>query len=329
MASTSGPLDGRGKASMGKDAGSQVEAVRRFNRFYTSRIGILAGGPGGGGFSLPEARLLFEIAHWSGAPPGPAASDLARALDLDAGYVSRLLKALERRGVLSRRVAERDARRALLALTAIGRRAFAALEAEARRSVSGLLEPLDDAARAELVASMRTIEALLQSGAAVGGAAVELRAPRPGDAGWVVSRHGAIYAREFGWNVEFEALVAEIVARVVRRFDPAREAWWIAERAGRPVGSVCLVRKSARVAQLRLLFVDPAARGAGVGRILVDACTGFARAHGYRRIELWTHANLEAARHIYATAGYRLLDATPYRAFGCDLVSENWALDLG
>lgn len=306
----------------------RIEAVRRFNRFYTRRIGVLGAGLDGGAFSLPEARLMFEIVHWSGAAPGPAASDLARTLELDAGYVSRLLRGLERRGMLSRGKADHDARRHVLRASAAGRRAFAAQEAAARRSVSAMLAPLDEPARADLVEAMGRIESLLDASPAAGAAPLVLRGPRPGDPGWVVSRHGAIYAREFGWNIEFEALVADIVARVVRRFDPAREGWWIAERDGRPVGSVCLVRKSARVAQLRLLFVDAAARGAGVGRVLVDTCTAFARAHGYRRIELWTHANLEAARRIYASAGYRMQDAEPYRAFGCDLVSENWALDL-
>lgn len=306
----------------------RIEAMRRFNRFYTRRIGVLGAGLDGGPFSLPEARVLYEVAHWhDGEGDGPAASELAGLLDLDAGYLSRLLRALERRGMVRRTRAAADGRRSLVGMTPAGRRSFAAQEAAARQSVAALLEPLAEPARAALCEAMAVIEAALGGAAPARGAFV-LRPPRPGDYGWVVSRHGAIYAREFGWNSDFEALVAGIVGGVVERFDPAHEGWWIAERDGRPAGSVCLVRKSARVAQLRLLFVEAEARGSGLGRALVDACIGFAREHGYRRIELWTHANLEAARRIYAETGFVLTGSEPSRAFGCDLVSENWALDL-
>lgn len=305
------------------DLDERVAAVRRFNRFYTQRIGVLPEGYLGSPFSLTEARVLYELAQRE----APTAGELAADLGLDPGYMSRILQRFQKRGLIDRRRSEADGRRGVLSLTEEGWRAFEPLAARSRQQVGEMLGGLSPLEQERLVEAMRTIEGLL-------GSRPEprvpflLRPPRPGDLGWVVHRHGTLYAQEYGWNEEFEALVAGIVAQFVREHDPNRERCWIAEREGQAVGSVFLVRKSEAVAQLRLLLVEPEARGLGIGGYLVDECVRFARAVGYRRITLWTQSVLTAARRIYQRAGFRLVQAEPHHSFGCDLVGETWEMDL-
>ena len=298
-----------------------VEAVRRFNRFYTRRIGVLGEGLLGSEFSLAEARLIYELAQGEHA----SATALGASLGLDLGYLSRLLQGLRRRGVVGAKRAPQDARQTLLSLTAKGRKAFGALDARSRREMSGMLAPLPAPDRDRLVGAMQTVESLL--GAPKKGE-IALRAHRPGDLGWVVHRHGVLYAREYGWDERFEALVAGIVAQFVARFDPVRERCWIAERGGEILGSVFVVEHSRTVAKLRLLLVEPQARGLGLGRRLVEACIAFARAKGYRKLVLWTQANLAAARAIYRKAGLRLVKTERHASFGHPLVGETWELRL-
>ena len=301
----------------------RVAAVRRFNRFYTRQIGVLQEHLLKSPFSLTEARVIYELAQREQA----TATDLGVELGLDAGYLSRILRGFEKRSLLDKRPSPADGRRTLLRLTDAGREAFARLNANARQEVETMLRDLPADAQLRLVQTLGTIEGLL-------GARTErnvpyvLRPHRPGDIGWVVQRHGALYAQEYGWDEQFEALVAEIVARFVRRYDPKRERCWIAERDGENVGSVFLVRRSATVAQLRLLLVEPQARGLGIGKRLVDECTRFARQVGYRKIRLWTNSVLDAARHLYQQAGYRLVDEQRHHSFGHDLVGQTWELKL-
>ena len=301
----------------------RIDAVRRFNRFYTRRIGVLHDGLLGSPFSLAEVRVLYEIAHRD----GPTAAELGRELGLDAGYLSRLVRRLERSGLIARTPSATDGRRSHLALTAKGRRTFATLNSRSNDEVAALLKDLPDGAQGRLVSALETVEAVL-------GAELQARVPyllrthEPGDIGWVIGRHGALYAQEYGWDETFEALVAEIAARFIRNFDPKRERCWIAERDGRNVGSVFLVRKSAAVAQLRLLIVAPEARGLGIGRRLVSECERFARQAGYGKIVLWTNRGLDAARRIYEEAGYRMVREEPHHSFGRDLVGQYWELRL-
>lgn len=300
-----------------------VDAVRRFNRFYTRRIGILNERMLGSGFSLPEIRLLYELAHRD----GPTATELGRELRLDPGYLSRLVSRLRRRGLLERRPAATDRRQRVLQLTRKGREVFAGLDRRSHDEVATLLAPLGPTDRGRLVEAMGRIEGLLGEPRPRSEPYL-LRPHHPGDMGWVIARHGAIYAEEYGWNAEFEALVAEIAVRFLRHFDPSRERCWIAERDGRNVGSVFLVKKTASVAQLRLLLVEPSARGLGIGRRLVAECVRFARQSQYRKVTLWTNKGLGAARHLYEEAGFRLVEEEPHHSFGHDLVSQTWDLTL-
>jgi DNA-binding MarR family transcriptional regulator/GNAT superfamily N-acetyltransferase len=298
----------------------RVEAVRRFNRLYTRRIGALQAAHLDTPFSLTEARVLYELAHRE----EPTLSTLAKELQLDAGYLSRLLRGLERRALVARRRAAGDGRRQLLRLTGKGARAFAALEGRTRDEVGAMLKALPGQAQARLLEALGTAETVL--GAAPG--APRLRAHRPGDIGWVIQRHGELYDAEYGYDVRFEALVAGIAARFVERFDARRERCWIAERDGVRLGAVFLVRKSAAMAQLRLLLVDPAARGTGLGKRLVEECIAFARSAGYRKLVLWTQSELAAARGIYQKAGFRLVGREKHHSFGKSLTGEYWALRL-
>jgi len=308
---------------MASPADPRVDVVRRFNRFYTRRIGALRAGLLDSRFPLAEARLLYELAHRE----QPTASELARDLGLDAGYLSRMLRGLERKRLITRERSPSDARQSLLGLTAAGRRAAATLDTRSSAEVRAMLGKLPDAGQRRLVEAMRDVERLL-------GTAPEpnvpylLRPHRPGDMGWVVHRHAVLYAQEYGWDERFEALVAKIVAKFIDDFDPQRERCWIAERGGEIVGSVFLVAKSPTVAQLRMLYVEPAARGRGIGKRLVDECERFAREQGYRKIVLWTNSILHAARHIYETAGYRLVAEEPHDSFGHRLVGQTWELKL-
>jgi len=301
-----------------------IHAVRGFNRFYTRQIGVLREGLLKSPFSLTEVRLLYEIAHRK----YPSASELCQELGLDPGYVSRVLGKLERRGLVRRSASQSDARQSLLGLTAKGRGTFFALDARQSTEVAAMLRPLSPGGRSCLVQAMHAIENLL-------GARPEpktpyvLRAHQPGDMGWVVHRHGVLYAQEYGYDERFEALVAEIAAKFIQHFDPKRERCWIAEKDGEIVGCVFLVKKSKTVAKLRLLLVEPSARGLGIGKRLVDECLRFARQVGYKKMVLWTQSELPAARHIYQQAGFRLLEEKPHRSWGRDdLVSQIWSLKL-
>ena len=316
---------------MNADPSPRTAAVRRFNRFYTRRIGVLREGLADSRFSLTESRLLWELAHRDET----TAAELARDLDLDAGYLSRVLRGLKD-GKLIRGVrSKEDARHLHLSLTATGKRAFAPLDRQSEPGVAGLLAPLADAEQQRLLEAMAAIESLLD-GARRAAAPWLLRPPHSGDIGWVVERHGALYAREYAWDLRFEALVARIAADFVERFDASREACWIAERGSVNVGCVFLVQARddatgdvvAGTAQLRMLLVEPSARGLGIGARLVDECERFARAKGYRRIVLWTNSILLAARAIYARCGYVLTKTEPHESFGHQLVGETWELTL-
>lgn len=300
-----------------------VAAVRGFNRFYTRQIGLLHEGRLYSPFSLTEARVLYELAHRA----RPTASELRWHLGLDAGYLSRMLRRFVHQGLLQRSASADDGRRSLLSLTARGRAAFARLNTRSRRRVGEMVKDLPGRDRERLVRALGTVERVLAAGSAEERPYV-LRPHRPGDMGWVVSAHGELYAREYGWDQTFEALVAEIAAKFIRRFDPRRERCWIAELDGEPVGSVFLVRQSPAVAKLRLLIVDPKARGLGVGRKLVDECVAFARRSGYRKLVLWTQSVLTAARRIYRRAGFRRVRVEPHHSFGKRLVGEYWELKL-
>jgi DNA-binding MarR family transcriptional regulator/N-acetylglutamate synthase-like GNAT family acetyltransferase len=307
----------------------RVARIRRFNRFYTGRIGVLEERLLRSPFSLTEARVLYEIARLGTA----TATQLGGELRLDAGYLSRILRGFRERGLIERRASPDDGRRNLLSLTAAGRDAFARLDAASADEVRTLLTNLALPERERLVGAMDEIEELLDPRAprlelVRPDAGVVLRRPRPGDLGWIVHRHGVLYAEEYGWDERFEALVAEIVATFVRTFDPARERCWIAERDERVLGSVFLVRVSDEVAKLRCLLVEPEARGLGIGTSLVDACVVFARNSGYRRVVLWTNSVLVDARRLYERAGFRKVHEEPNREFGKELVAETWELDL-
>ncbi|HEX4568909.1 MAG TPA: helix-turn-helix domain-containing GNAT family N-acetyltransferase [Dongiaceae bacterium] len=302
---------------------ARIAAVRRFNRFYTRRIGVLQEGFLRTAFSLTEGRVLYELAHREAV----TASALARDLDLDPGYLSRILKGFEARGLITRAASVEDARQSLLSLTPAGRAAFAPLDRRSQEEIGGMLEALPVPSQKRLVAQMAEIESMLGEQPAAA-APYLLRPHRPGDLGWIVHRHGALYAEEYGWDESFEALVAEIAAKFLREFDPRRERCWIAEREGEILGSVRVVRQSDEVAKLRLLLVEPKARGLGLGRRLVEECLRFARLSGYRRMTLWTNDILHAARRIYEQAGFHLTAEEPHRSFGHDLVSQTWERDL-
>jgi DNA-binding MarR family transcriptional regulator/GNAT superfamily N-acetyltransferase len=299
-----------------------VKAVRRFNRFFTRRIGVLDPYLGSA-LSLTDVRVLYELAH----RPGVVARDLMHDLGLDAGYLSRILKRFEAAGWLTRSPSPVDARQSLLALTETGHAAFAPLQQRSRDEAAALLQPLPPGPRQQLVDAMARVEALL-AGTPTATRQVVLRDPVPGDIGWVVQQHGALYAREYGWDMRFEALVAGIAADFVRKFQPAWEKCWIAELDGERVGAIFVVRKSATTAQLRMLILTPQARGLGLGARLTDECIAFARAKGYRKMVLWTNSCLTAARAIYAKRGFRLVKSEPYEGFGQQLVGETWELRL-
>ena len=300
----------------------QIMAVRRFNRFYTRRIGVLDESHLGSGFSLAEGRVLFELAHRTGV----SASELTRDLGLDPGYLSRILKRFETKGLVRRATAEGDARRAVLQLTEAGRAAFAPLDQASSRDVAAILDRLPQPKRKAVVDAMTTIESALEGEAQSGG--VTLRALAVGDIGWIAHRQGILYAEEYGWDGSYEALVAEILAGFVRDFDAAKENAWVAERDGETLGSVFLVRKSDEVAKLRLLYVEAGARGIGLGKRLVDECITFARDKGYRTMTLWTQSNLGAARSIYEKTGFKVVATEKHHSFGKDLIGETWELDL-
>jgi len=304
-------------------AESEIAAVRAFNRFYTRKLGVLDQHLSRSPYSLSEARVLYELAHRD----EPAAKEIGIELGLDPGYLSRIVQSFDESGLITRKPLATDRRQFRLSLTAKGRQAFAKLDKASQADVSAMLAPLasDDGRR--LTAAMATIERLLEPGTSER-APFLLRSHRVGDIGWVISRHGALYAQEYGWDISFEALVADIAAQFVKSYDPAREHCWIAEVDGEPAGSVFLVRGSDKVAKLRLLIVDRKARGLGVGRALVEQCVRFAREAGYTSITLWTQSILLAARGIYRQAGFRRTAEEKHHSFGADLVGETWELKL-
>jgi DNA-binding MarR family transcriptional regulator/GNAT superfamily N-acetyltransferase len=301
----------------------RVAAVRSFNRFYTQHLGVLRDGWLDSPFSLTEARVLYEIKQRDRA----TATDIGRDLGLDAGYLSRIVRRFHKSGLIRKDVSVDDGRQSLLSITARGRKAFDPLEERTERQVGEILGQLAEPEQDHLVAAMRAIETMMASRPKTESRIV-LRQPRPGDLGWVVARHAELYAREYGWTENFEGLCAQIVADFASKYDPTRERCWVAEMDGRNVGSVFLVKDSDDVARLRLLLVDPAARGRGLGTRLTDECVRFARQSGYRSITLWTHSVLTAARHVYERAGFRLTSSEKRRSFGQDVVSEYWDLVL-
>jgi DNA-binding MarR family transcriptional regulator/GNAT superfamily N-acetyltransferase len=296
-----------------------IEAVRRFSRFYTRRIGVLHEGLLGTSLSLTEGRVIYELAQHDQR----TASELIAELGLDPGYLSRILKRFEDQNLVRRLASPDDGRQNLIMLTQRGRELFAEINARSRYEVGEMLARLQGRDRARVIEAMATIETLL-SNALPKRASFILRPPGPGDIGWVVHRHGVLYHEEYGWDANFEALVAKVGAKFIETFDAAKEACWIAEREGEIVGSAFVVKKSARTAKLRLLYVEPAARGLGIGRRLVEEAMGFARSAGYKRMTLWTNDVLYAARHIYQAAGFTLTQSEPYCGFGKQLVGETW-----
>ena len=301
----------------------RIEAVRRFNRFYTRQIGVLREGLLRSPFSLSEVRVLYEIAHRD----EPTAAELCKDLGLDAGYLSRILRNFGKKGLVEKRPSKSDGRQSLLRLTKKGQKEFAEINERQDSEVGAMLNKLSPDQQSRLLESMQTIQGLL-GGQPEPKVPYVLRPHHPGDMGWVVHRHGVLYSQEYGWDEHFEALVAQIVADFINNYDPKRERCWIAEREGEIVGSVFLVKKSKTVAQLRLLLVEPKARGLGIGKRLVDECVRFARRAGYRKITLWTNDVLDAARHIYEQAGFRLVEEEAHHSYGHDLVGQNWELAL-
>jgi len=304
---------------------SHIAAVRRFSRFYTRRIGLLHEGLLGGELTLAEGRIIYELAQ----APGTTARRLSDELGLDPAYLSRILQRFQEQGLITRTASPADARQSLLSLTDKGTGVYGTINDRSRQEIGAMLERLTPVQQDRLVAALASAEALLG-----GGAAAEprvpylLRPPAVGDMGWIVHRQSVLYAQEYGWDDTYEALVAEIVAQFVRSFDARRERCWIAEREGDVVGSVFLVRQSDDVGKLRLLYVEPAARGLGIGQRLVQECIRFARQAGYRQLMLWTNDVLVSARRIYQAAGFRLIEEERHHSFGHDLVGQNWTLDL-
>jgi DNA-binding MarR family transcriptional regulator/GNAT superfamily N-acetyltransferase len=308
---------------MDSSSASAIAAVRAFTRFYTRQIGLLEEGLHQSAFSLTEARVLYELAHRDRL----TASDLGRDLGLDAGYLSRMLKKFEADGLVERATHATDARQSVISLTAKGRQAFAPLNEASQRQVMAFLDGLSGRDSKKLVTAMETVQRLMGDRKQPAEPYV-LRPLQVGDIGWIIHRQGILYAQEYGWDGTYEALVAEILAAFVKDFDPEYEAAWIAELDGEVVGSIFAVKKSDTVAKLRLLYVEPSARGLGIGRRLVDECIAFARAKNYRTLTLWTNDVLASARRIYQAAGFVLGDEEKHHAFGKDLVGQNWNLEL-
>ncbi len=313
---------GRAAESAAATAADRVAAVRAFNRFYTNRIGVLGDGLLRTPHSLTEARVLYEL----GQRDVTEVADLRRELEIDAGFLSRLLARLQRNGLVARERSQDDARRQRIRLTADGSAAFAELDRRSAAEIGELLRALGEEDQRRLVAAMDIVRGVLEDVPRSDG--FVLRPAHAGDFGWIVHRHGVLYAQEYAWDESFEALVARIVADYVEHRDPRREAAWIAELDGEPVGCVLCVRREDDVAQLRLLLVEPRARGRGIGARLIEECLRFATRAGYRRITLWTNDILHEARRLYERAGFELVESAPHHSFGHDLVEQTWARDL-
>lgn len=301
----------------------RISAVRHFNRFFTRQIGVLREGLLHSAYSLTEARILYELAHGNDV----TATALCRALGLDPGYLSRTLAGLEQQGIIDKVRAENDGRQRFLRLTAQGEQIFAPLEQRARDEVGEWLNELGEGEQQRLLQAMQTIEGIFDKGLKFS-EPFFLRSHEPGDMGWVTHRHGVLYAQAYGWDERFEALVAQIVADFINQYNPARERCWIAEMGGEIVGSVFVVQSSETVAKLRLLLVEPKARGLGLGSRLVEECIRFTRRTGYQTLTLWTNDVLKEARHIYQKAGFTLVAQEAHHSFGQELVGETWTLDL-
>jgi DNA-binding MarR family transcriptional regulator/GNAT superfamily N-acetyltransferase len=302
----------------------RIDAVRHFNRFYTRQIGVLQETLLSSRFSLTEMRVLYELAYSAQL----TASDLIARLGLDGGYLSRILSRFEHNGLLRKTSAAHDARQSILALTTRGRKTFTPLEEASKQDVRRLLARLSEPGQAQLLAAMQSIERLIRAEPAQSEGDIELRSHRAGDMGWVVKRHAEIYAQEYGWNEEFEALIAQLCADFIKKLNPARERCWIADRAGERLGCVFVMEESKTIARLRMLLVEPTARRLGVGTKLVEECLGFARAAGYRKMVLWTNDVLVAARRRYETVGFRLVKEERHESFGKKLVGQHWELEF-
>ncbi|MBV9559560.1 MAG: MarR family transcriptional regulator [Bradyrhizobium sp.] len=302
---------------------SEIAQVRAFTRFYTRKLNVLDQHLLDSPYSLSEARVLYEIAHHDDC----AAKEIGGELGLDAGYLSRIIQKFDENGLVSRKPLEADRRQYRLSLTAKGRQAFAKIDRSAYHEVAAMLRGLGDAERTALVGAMATVRRTLEPATQARRTFV-LRSHRIGDMGWVVSRQAVAYAEEYGWDISYETLVAEICAQFIRGYDAAREHCWIAEVDGEPVGSVFLVKASDEVAKLRLLLVERKARGLGVGRALTEQCIHAARERGYKRMTLWTQSILTAARNIYQRAGFCRVAEEPHHSFGVDLIGETWELEL-
>ena len=300
--------------------GERTDSVRRFNRFYTRQIGVLHEHLLDSPFSLTEVRILYELAHQNDL----TSADLCRELGLNAGYLSRVISGFDKQRLIAKSRSPTDARATRLQLTDAGQRTLAPLVDASRREVAAMLERLPPTAQQDLVAAMNQIEGLLGEPSP----SYLLRNPQPGDMGWIIHRQAVLYAQEYGWNNEYEALVADILAKFVREFDPARERCWIAEKDGKVIGSVFVVRQDDTTAKLRLLYVDPCARGLGIGSRLVDECLRFSRQAGYARMVLWTNSILTDARRIYDKAGFQLVEEEAHQSFGKELVGQVLARDL-
>ena len=301
----------------------RVEAVRRFNRFYTKQIGVLQEGLLKSDLSLTEVRVLYELAHRS----DPTATIVADELGLDPGYLSRILRRFEKKRLIEREPSASDGRQSILRLTKPGHEGFGALNARADNQIREMLSTLSEGRKQRLVQAMNIIEEVLAPSSDRDRSFI-LRMHQPGDMGLIVHRHGILYATEYRWDERFEALVARVTADFIENFDPKRERCWIAEKNGEIVGCVFLVKKTERVAQLRLLLVEPAARGLGLGSRLVDECVRFARQAGYRKIFLWTNKVLTAARHIYKKAGFHVTHEERHRLFGDEQIGQTWKLEV-
>ena len=306
---------------------TMTDEVRGFNRFYTREIGLLNRRLPATDLSLPEARVLYELAH---APEtGRTAAEIGRALGMDKAHLSRIVARFRARGLVQSRVSADHGKHRLLTLTGVGQKAFAAAEAAARAQVDALLMPIGEGGRERLAEAMRDIRAALNGREAEEGD-LSLRPLRPGDVGWIIHRQAVLYHQEYGWDWTYEGLASRILGAFVAEFDPAREDGWVAERGGAIVGSIFLMKsEDPAVAKLRLLYVEPSARGSGLGRALVATCIARARELGYRELTLWTNDVLAAARRIYQAAGFRLISEAPHHSFGHDLIGQTWTLDLG
>jgi DNA-binding MarR family transcriptional regulator/GNAT superfamily N-acetyltransferase len=303
---------------------SSVAEIRRFNRYYTGVIGLLDEHFLKSPFNLSEGRVLYELAHRDGL----TASDLVQSLRLDPGYLSRILARFEKKKLLKRTPRAEDRRQAALSLTVAGKAAFRQLNKTSQDEIGAMVEGLDEGQLRRLTQSLAQVRRILARSRDGDPPLFVLRDHRVGDMGWIIHRQARLYAEEYGWNEEFEALIAEIAAKFIRNFDPARERCWVVELDGEIVGAVFLVRDSDEVARLRMLHVDAKARGQGLGRVLVEECIRFARAKGYKTLTLWTNDILTSARRIYEMAGFTLAAEEKHRSFGKDLVGQHWNLTL-